>query len=359
MSGVSASVESGLVQQLQTEIAALRDENRDIGHDLHETELECTAHLKEVAMLRDENERLRQELAELKAQPPPPPKVIVEQISAPPAEPAAVPNAEELEREIVAALREALGGAEWEAAAGAARRRANKSSNAIAAAAVRTAKRAQHAWLTEHNKLRDEAIEAQRAEAARAAELEEAMATIRRLKSEVRASQRGQGDVRGEQGLRTEPGRRLEVLATPPPPPPLPPAEPPAEHGSAFVAFMEAKQQQKQQQQQQQQHARSRGADAAAMAKSPRSRSSADATSLPPLGDGGGGTRLPRLPSTGHNQKSPAATHGEAPASVPLGAAGDAALRSMTEALQSKWQRHVAEQTSRGGRASFMSRVHR
>ena len=76
MSGVSASVESGLVQQLQTEIAALRDENRDIGHDLHETELECTAHLKEVAMLRDENERLRQELAELKAQPPPNPKTM-------------------------------------------------------------------------------------------------------------------------------------------------------------------------------------------------------------------------------------------------------------------------------------------
>ena len=58
-------VESVVVQQLQAEIAALRDENQSIGRELHEIE---QASLNKIAALRDENARLRRESVELKAE---------------------------------------------------------------------------------------------------------------------------------------------------------------------------------------------------------------------------------------------------------------------------------------------------
>ena len=201
------------MSSLQGEIGGLRDENRELCQGLREAEQAHADAAANVVTLEEENARLKRALerAEKKA-------ASTTAEAAP-----SVVGAEDLEREIVAALTEALGaqsdGSAWENAAGASRRRATKTSSSIATAAVKTAKRAQAAWAAEHAKLRDEAMQAQRAEASRVAELEEAQSVIRRLKSEINSMGR-RLELQRQELQRSEANRRLEPLPPPPPPPP-------------------------------------------------------------------------------------------------------------------------------------------
>ena len=56
---VSTGVETGLVAQLQSEIAALRKANREMSLDLDEAQHEKAAAVAEAAKLTKENESLR------------------------------------------------------------------------------------------------------------------------------------------------------------------------------------------------------------------------------------------------------------------------------------------------------------
>ena len=317
---VSSSVEAGLVSSLQGEIGGLRDENRELCQGLREAEQAHADAAANVVTLEEENARLKRALerAEKKA-------ASTTAEAAP-----SVVGAEDLEREIVAALTEALGaqsdGSAWENAAGASRRRATKTSSSIVTAAVKTAKRAQAAWAAEHAKLRDEDMQAQRAEASRVAELEEAQSVIRRLKSEINSMGR-RLELQRQELQRSEANRRLEPLPPPPPPPPPLSSEPIADHSSAFTAFMEAKKNKQNLQQQLQQ---------------PRSMGSL----MPAAESQKGRTRLPRLPVPLPAAARALKDAGTLPTDHAVENAEQAtrALRSMTEALQHKWQRHVTEQ---------------
>lgn len=354
VSNVSIGVEENLVKQLQNEIVALRRANREQESEIDEAEREQSASAAEAARLAQENaqllhdnEALRAELAQRPTTPPPRARVAAPSPAAA-ADPPAIPNAEDIERDVVEALREALGtgpDSTWEDAAGAARRRMVKTSSGIANAAVRTVKRAQATWLAEHTRLRDEAMETQRREATRTTELEEANATIRRLKQELAAAMRGLSDARSELE-RSEMQRGFE--GAPPPPAPAPSAAQRERDSSAFAAFMESKRTQ----QQQTVLARSRTEGGGMNSLPPRSRGLDGGGALPPVpassGGGGsgtsGGTRLPRLPPPPQGTSKSAMP----PPVPPISDAGasTAAMRSMTDALEKKWKRHMDEQRS-------------
>jgi predicted nucleic acid-binding Zn-ribbon protein len=324
---VSASVSEGLVRSLQAEITGLRDENHEIVAALEESQAAAKAARAEAAEAAEETARMRQRLERAEKG----------QAAAAAEASAAVTGGEELERELVAALADALGaapGATWEDAAGAARRRVSKTSSSIVAAAVKTARRAQATWVAEHSKLRDEADEAKRTAAKRATELDEAREIIRRLKAELAALRR-----RAEQEQEQRAAAELRYQEPPvrPVAVPLPastrhtaPREPPMEHVSAFSAFMEAKAAQK-------------GAPPAPRGGAARADAAAPSFSEPPPPpprQPSGGTRLPSL--------TPPAT------TPPADSAQSAALRAMTDALQAKWSRHVSEQ--RGTRPMLVRR---
>ena len=348
-SEVSAAVSERLVATLQSENQALRCENRDITEELDQTKEAATQAEESAAALAEENAKLRRKLEKLERQ--------IEAAANTPPVVAAIPGADDLEREIVSALSEALGVAgpdgmstTFESAAGAARRAVrDKTSSGLAAAAVRTAKRAQAAWLAEHNKLRDEAQEAQRAEAARLVELEEAHATIRKLKLEINTLRRRLENLMNADASRIQVPRDLDAE---PPPAPLPVPLPAgharnAQEGSAFKAFMENKMQQQMQQQQQSQPQPPQPRREPRPPPQPPPRglgaSSREATSSaePP------NNRLPPLSQQQQQQQASSAPPGSRPPPQPhSNFAADpvktaAALQSMTTALQQGWQRHV------------------
>ena len=149
------------------------------------------------------NGLLRAAQKELKAGRPAPAEAAA--AAAPPPPPP--PTDEELEQLVSRALTEALASDadSFEDAIGAARRRAElaptkaeeelylrrrPAASGVVAAAVRTAKRAQATWATEHSRLREVTLAAQRAAASKSHELDETLEGMRRVTLELGTSRR-------------------------------------------------------------------------------------------------------------------------------------------------------------------------
>ena len=223
---ISASVTDGLMRGLQTELDALRIDNLEQGCELDRLSEIIKVQSSEIERLNgliDSNEierlnafidgqskeierlngLLRAAQKELKAgrlaeaAPPPPP----------PPPPLPPPTDEELEQLVSRALTEALASDadSFENAIGAARRRAEltptkaeeelylrrrPAASGVVAAAVRTAKRAQATWATEHSRLREVTLAAQRAAATKSHELDETLEGMRRVNLELGTSRR-------------------------------------------------------------------------------------------------------------------------------------------------------------------------
>lgn len=337
---VSASVEETLTRALQQDLDRLREEHVDVCSALNEATRAQAATARENDELKEEIARLRNELLAAKANnaagaaasaasDAPPPPALHSQLL------------EELAREVATALDEALGADSdtLEGARGAARRRAGKPASSVAAAAVRTAKRAQATWAAQHAKLETQALEHQRSAAARAAELEEAQAAIRRLRSELNASRRGMQDYQLaesrrlealEQQLQQQQQQALQAAASSAAASRQAPAPAePRQQMSQFAAYMQEKQQQ------------SAGPAGGAGGGSAGSmlRSPSDATAP---------TRLPALKTPAAGRQPPPPPLGPPPLGT-LATADVSSLRSMTEALSRKWQSHVQSQAGWGG----------
>lgn len=315
---ISDNVASSLIGSLQSDCASLREENRTLQRGLLEAEQEAKTIKSRLELQEAELAHLKHELASKDSA----------DLGAAAARSAVtvVHAGDELERELVSALTDALGdGASWEAAVGASRRRARKSPSSITAAAVRTAKRAQATWLTEHAALRDEAADARHHASARALELEEAHATIKRLRHELGLSKRGLQDVRArlqqaeERWLTISTEQTLEPL-------PIPRLARRTDENatSEFATYLEAR----------------RGAHCAHSQLAERLEGgAADGTDRPPPMPMDS-TRLPRLKAAALDPTD------SAPAPAPT----SSAARSMSEALAKQWQQHVSHH-SRGSRA--------
>lgn len=202
------------MQTLQHDCDALRKENRALQQELVHAEKEAKAAKATYIAQEDEIARLTHELKEYIEQRASMADAESGERATPLAELPAivvVQGGETLERELIAALKDALGdGSTWEGALGASRRRANTSPSSITAAAVRTVKRAQASWMAEHAALRDEALDARRSASARAQEVQDARETIKKLKNEITHYKRGLQDTRLK--LQQAEARRLTEL---------------------------------------------------------------------------------------------------------------------------------------------------
>ena len=223
---ISASVTDGLMRGLQTELDGLRIDNLEQGCELDRLSGIIKVQSSEIERLNgliDSNEierlnafidgqskeierlngLLRAAQKELKAGRPAP----AEAAAAAAAPPPPPPTDEELEQLVSRALTEALASDadSFEDAIGAARRRAElaptkaeeelylrrrPAASGVVAAAVRTAKRAQATWATEHSRLREVTLAAQRAAASKSHELDETLEGMRRVTLELGTSRR-------------------------------------------------------------------------------------------------------------------------------------------------------------------------
>lgn len=306
------------MRDLQQQLDALREENKEAcreNAELKESEDRLLAvnaeHLAEIKKLREQLQAAKQKAAQ----------------SAPP--PAAAPAYDEemLERTVVAALTEALAdGDTWEATAGAARRRADVPDNAIAAAAVRTAKRAQSKWAAEHARVREEARVAASKDAAKAVELGELQEGLRRAKMELkmcrRSLQESQGLVQSlEQQVVEE--RKLQALAD---------ASRPSSRPNAALAVP---------------HAATRAPQRGPLG--PSARPPLDETqraryNVADVADDGPHSFRDYLQQSRHRSKGEAASRLPALGSggpAPAASSGDAAMRSMQDTLRRQWRDHV------------------
>jgi hypothetical protein len=383
VAAVSSSVEANLVRALQTDLDGLRAENREVSQRLQEEQDAHARSTQQNVALGLEVQRLREQLEmqeqlareELEAAVAAERRRLQQRGSeatpAPPARQTLDGSGELLEREVCNALSEALesgqdGDERWESVAGAARRRTNKTSSTIAAAAVRVARRAQAAWAAEHARLREEALAAHRKGRSRLAELDECRAVGKRLKAELSANRRALNEAREEiKRLQLHAQFSLGALAAPAPAAPharlsarAQNEAPPEARRSQFAVYMEA--------------------------RHPGCGTEADGTAECG-GSGGGGAgagagagtggylRLPKLPGSASAALPPQETasdttedqrerswsrtapqrplqpKGAMPAAGGVPASSHDSVRSMSEALQRRWQAHVHQHTEGAG----------